>query len=104
MTLLKVSRLYQPLHEDLSAEFECTAGHEPSLDPMQPMPQSICAIVCIYVYFGPTQRLLPGVIPDHIALARKGATSDKSNDRPYNRNAHTMLTMPAVSTTKYSVK
>ena len=28
---------------------------------MQPMPQSICAIVCIYVYFGPTQRLLPGV-------------------------------------------
>ena len=29
---------------------------------MQPMPQSICAIVCIYVYFGPTQRLLPGVI------------------------------------------
>ena len=28
---------------------------------MQPMPQSICAIVCIYVCFGPTQRLLPGV-------------------------------------------
>ena len=28
---------------------------------MQPMPQSICAIVCIYVCFRPTQRLLPGV-------------------------------------------
>ena len=31
---------------------------------MQPMPQSICAIVCIYVCFGPTQRLLPGVKED----------------------------------------
>ena len=29
---------------------------------MQPNPQSICAIVCIYVCFGPTQRLLPGVL------------------------------------------
>ena len=30
---------------------------------MQPMPQSICAIVCVYVCFGPgpTVRLLPGV-------------------------------------------
>ena len=28
---------------------------------LQPMPQSICAIVCVYVCFGPTVRLLPGV-------------------------------------------
>ena len=28
---------------------------------MQPMPQSICAIVCVYVCFRPPGRLRPGV-------------------------------------------
>ena len=35
---------------------------------MQPNPQSICAIVCIYVCFGPTQRLLPGVLAVDIPM------------------------------------
>ena len=62
------------------------------LDPMQPMPQSICAYVCAYVCFGPTQRLLPGVTRSVDSLLH--ISSDmKSFFQSYTTMSHPIVTV-----------